>query len=302
MESICPEAGAVGRYFGTPQADCLTTIPVRSAPFSVTRITRDVVDGDVFRVELPAQPAYFLMLYVEDTVHSDTLADGTETPLRRYERGSVCLVDMQDGACITLYSSLKALGFVLPRQLLDEVADMSLLTRPNRLRCRRAWPDEVMGNLGMAMAPLFDAPSASPPSLLRHIALAVCAHLLHDYGDETMRNGVSDSALSIQQEKSAKEFMLANMAGDISVAEIAAAAGLSANHFSEQFKRATGLTPYQWLTRMRIDQAKDFLRSRRLALPLIADRCGFTDQSHFTKVFSRETGMTPAAWRAVHLQ
>jgi AraC-like DNA-binding protein len=95
--------------------------------------------------------------------------------------------------------------------------------------------------------------------------------------------------------------MLANIAGDVSVAEIAAAAGLSPSHFSEQFKRANGLTPYQWLTRMRIDQAKEMLRSRRLSLQAIADRCGFTDHSHFTKVFSRETGLTPMVWRAANL-
>ena len=45
----------------------------------------------------------------------------------------------------------------------------------------------------------------------------------------------------------------------------------------------------------------DAFRSVSLFAKMIADACGFVDQSHFTKVFSRETGVTPAVWRAGYI-
>jgi AraC-like DNA-binding protein len=291
----------VGRHFGAPEAPCLATIPVKSAGFSVTRIDRDVAAGQTAEVDIPAQDAYFLMLYIEDAFHSDLRADGSHTPVRHYECGSVCLVDLRHGASITLHSNLHSLAFLLPRSLFDEVADMSATTRPDRLRCRRGEQDAVMGNLGVALMPLFEKEDLTPPALLQHMAVAICAHLLHDYRDEALRNGVSGSSLSVWQEKAAKEFMLDNLGNDISMSAVAAAARLSANHFSQEFKRATGFTPHQWLRRMRVEHAKGLLADGRLPLRTVAERCGFSDQSHFTKVFSQETGVTPALWRTTSL-
>lgn len=293
----CQEIGWVGLCFESPEAPCLTTVPIKSAAFSVTRIRKELAAQNALRVDLPACEAYFLMLYLKDARHCDIRPDGSQTQARRYGRGSVCLVDLQKGASIELQSSLHALAFVLPKALFNEVAEMSCTTKLHRLRCRRGEPDVVLGNLGIALMPLFETDSLSAPALLQHMATAVCAHLLHDYRDETLRNGVSESSLSVCQEKAAKEFMLENLADELSVAAIASTTGLSANHFSQEFKKATGFTPHQWLTRMRIDRAKEMLSQHFLPVKAIAAHCGFADQSYFTKVFSRETGMTPAAWR-----
>ncbi|QFY63455.1 helix-turn-helix transcriptional regulator (plasmid) [Rhizobium grahamii] len=291
----------VGLYFGTPEAPCLTTIPIRSASFSVTKIRRELGGRETADVELPASNAYFLMLYLDDAWHSDIRPDGSRAPVRLYEKGSICLVDLRNPTAITLHSNLHALAFVLPRSLFDEVADISTSTKLHRLRCRRGEPDSVLGNLAVALLPLFENANMSPPALLQHLAAAVCAHLLHDYSDETLRNGVADSSLSVGQEKAAKEFMLDNLGKELSVPAIAAAVGLSVNHFSQEFRRATGFTPHQWLTRMRVDRAKELLQQRAMPLKAISDDCGFSDQSHFTKVFSRQTGVTPATWRSAWL-
>lgn len=293
----CQEIGWVGLSFGVPEAPCLSTIPIKSAAFSVTRIRRQLAVGEEAKAELPACDAYLLLLYLHEAHHSDVGPNGALTHIRRYGRGAICLVDLRKGASITLRSSLNALAFVLPRALFNEVAEMSSATKLHRLHWRAGEPDVVLSNLGVALLPLFETTGLLTPLLLQHMATAVCAHLLHDYRDETLRNGVSQSSLSIRQEKAAKEYMLEKLGEGLSISAVAAAAGLSANHFSQEFKKATGYTPHQWLTRMRINRAKEMLSDDKVALRTIAEHCGFTDQSYFTKVFSRETGMTPTAWR-----
>lgn len=300
-----PGAESVGPYFGTPGAPCLKTVPLRSAAFSVTKIDRRVEQGQSAEIFIPAGDAYFLMLYLEDAVHADIEHDGLWLPVRTYERGTVCLVDLRHGAAITLHSDLSSLAFVLPLPLFEEVSQISSAPALQRPRCRRGEPDPVISNLGMALLPLFESEGMSSSAVIRHMAVAVCAHLLHGTSPET--NGTSlvaagtPGSLAAWQEKAAREFMRANLDRALSISTIAAAVSLSPNHFSQQFKQATGLSPLQYLTRLRVDRAKELLGDHSLSVKAVAKLCGFCDHSHFTKVFSKLTGLTPKDWRATNI-
>lgn len=240
------------------------------------------------------------MLYLEDAFHCDILFNGGRTPVRRFERGSVCLVDLSAGASIALHAELRSLAFLLPKALIQEVKELSHACPEGQLRCRRGEADPVLSNLGGIILNLFDGEAEASEAILRHLAIAVCAHLVEDCIDEA-GGGENDTVLPYNREAAAKEFMRRNLSREVSVTEIAAAIGLSANHFSQSFKKVTGFTPHQWLMLARVDAAKDLLSGRDLTLKAIADTCGFVDQSQFTKVFSRETGVTPAVWRARRL-
>jgi AraC-like DNA-binding protein len=295
-------AQKTGLYFGLENAPCLTLRPIRAAVFSVVHLQRKVEIGGTFTVGLPAENAYFLMLYLQDAVHCDIAASGEHAQLTHYRTGSICLVDLAEGASICLHSSLHALAFVLPHALFEELSEMAPDAAPQALRCRRGELDAVMGNLGVALLPLLEGTGQTAPAALQHIAIAICAHLLHSYSGTSYRDASRNTSLSVWEEEAAKEFMIDNLRSDIRVAAIAASAGLSTGHFSQGFKQATGVTPHQWLIHVRVERAKELLAVRTMELAVIARDCGFSDQSHFTKVFVRETGLTPAAWRLRGLQ
>ncbi len=82
-----------------------------------------------------------------------------------------------------------------------------------------------------------------------------------------------------------------------SIAEMAAAVGLSESWFTTAFKQTTGKTPLQWQLGKRIDLAQKLLMTTSLSLADIAAQVGFSDQAHLTKVFRQVAGETPAAWR-----
>lgn len=84
----------------------------------------------------------------------------------------------------------------------------------------------------------------------------------------------------------------------IAVKDLACEAGLSEFHFARLFKAASGETPHEFLTRMRIDESKRLLRTTPLALAAIAARVGFRTQAHFSRAFREVTGIAPREYRA----
>ncbi|MBP2551774.1 AraC-like DNA-binding protein [Neorhizobium galegae] len=286
----------LGGCFGMPEAPFLEAMPLSSAPITVSKIVRTVTKDVEARVTIPRSDAYLVMVYLEDTIHSDVLSNGRLAPPRWCVKGSLCVVDLMEGACAVLHRDLVALAIYLPKALIQEVARASFPDGVARtLRCRRAEPDKVVSNLASVVLSLFERDPATIDPLLRHLSIAVCTHLLQDCLDVvTSKNA---TILQADREMAAKGFMQENLGRELTVAEIAAVIGLSAAHFAQGFKNVTGLTPRQWITRARVGAAKTLLSEHELSIREIARACGFVDQSHLTKVFSREVGTTPARWR-----
>lgn len=103
--------------------------------------------------------------------------------------------------------------------------------------------------------------------------------------------------LSQEQLRRVIERMEDAIAEDLSVAELAAIAGMSRHHFSRAFKVSTGFPPYEYLTRRRVERAKEMLAMPNSSITRIAYLVGFTSPSHFAAAFRRVTGHTPTAWR-----
>jgi len=128
------------------------------------------------------------------------------------------------------------------------------------------------------------------------MGVLVSIHLMEAYSDggHTARK---PGRLSRSNEARAKELLCSKIDGDISIAEIADACGLSRSYFIVAFRETTGLTPYQWVLSLRVARAREMLADADLTLAEIALRCGCADQSHFTRVFTRAFGTSPGRSR-----
>lgn len=87
------------------------------------------------------------------------------------------------------------------------------------------------------------------------------------------------------------------LAEDLTLADLAAMAGLSRFHFARAFKAATGSSPYRWLLERRVARGRSLLAEGALPLAEVALACGFSGQGRFTTTFRRLTGTTPGAFR-----
>jgi AraC family transcriptional regulator len=85
--------------------------------------------------------------------------------------------------------------------------------------------------------------------------------------------------------------------GEHSIEELAAHAGVSPTHFCRIFKKATGVSPHQYVMKARLNRAQHMLEQSEASMATIADSLGFTSQSHFTRAFRQFAGETPSDFR-----
>lgn len=93
------------------------------------------------------------------------------------------------------------------------------------------------------------------------------------------------------------DYIRANLAADLAISELAAQAGLSSFHFARVFRRETGETPHQFVSRLRLEEAARLLRATDQTVLQIAIAVGFENASHFSVQFKRDYGVTPLAYR-----
>src|SRR6266516_150047 len=78
---------------------------------------------------------------------------------------------------------------------------------------------------------------------------------------------------------------------------LAREAGLSPYHFLRTFERVTGVTPHQYVLRMRLKRAAIRVTTESTKIIDIALQCGFGDVSNFNKAFRGEFGVSPRTYR-----
>ena len=98
----------------------------------------------------------------------------------------------------------------------------------------------------------------------------------------------------------AKLYMDTNYHTVIDLDNIADEAYFSKFHFIRLFRSIYGKTPHQYLTSVRMEQAKQLLRSG-VASKEVAFRVGFESIPSFTGLFKRYAGRTPAEWQKEYL-
>ena len=87
----------------------------------------------------------------------------------------------------------------------------------------------------------------------------------------------------------------------IDVKSVASAFGFSRTHFSTLFAQKTGETPYNYLTKVRIQKAKEYLQEDRFSIQEIAYSVGFSCIGRFSELFKKYEGVSPLAYRKAFL-
>ncbi len=94
-------------------------------------------------------------------------------------------------------------------------------------------------------------------------------------------------------------FMREQCNRSITLSELAERAAMSQSTLNRRFRQALGRSPMQYLTELRIAEAKRLLSfPGRPSVGEVAERTGFEDSNYFIRIFKRHTGMTPNRYRA----
>lgn len=156
--------------------------------------------------------------------------------------------------------------------------------------------DPVLRGLFQAM--LDEAASPSGEALyVETLSEAFIGRLLRDHSDLPTSGRRARYALAPRRLAEVVGFIEANLAGELTLDDLAAVAKLSRYYFSRAFTRATGLSPHAFVVGRRLDAAKALLRTTSLPIEDVARRCGFRGASHFAARFRRAMGVSPSDYR-----
>jgi AraC family transcriptional activator FtrA len=81
------------------------------------------------------------------------------------------------------------------------------------------------------------------------------------------------------------------------IGELARLAAMSERTFMRRFRAATGLSPADWVTRARVDAARELLENTALPIDHIAERCGLGTPTTLRHHFRKKVGASPAQYR-----
>ncbi|MBO5898485.1 MAG: helix-turn-helix transcriptional regulator [Clostridia bacterium] len=93
------------------------------------------------------------------------------------------------------------------------------------------------------------------------------------------------------------EYMDAHFREKCTLEEVASYVGRSAIYFHDTFEEVAGESPYEYITRLRLNEAKRLLAFTSEPPADIAVRCGYGSQSYFNYVFKKAMGITPLTYR-----
>ncbi len=97
--------------------------------------------------------------------------------------------------------------------------------------------------------------------------------------------------------KQALEYIENNVGKDISLNMISEKLNISSYYFSKLFKEETGEGFIEYLTRTRVEKAKDMLKDPSKSIKEVGSECGYSDPNYFSRIFKKATGMTPTEYK-----
>jgi AraC-like DNA-binding protein len=141
---------------------------------------------------------------------------------------------------------------------------------------------------------LLAAVQAGAPPLATHALLAaLLAHVVarHAVPRVAVRSAVPVGAPLTR----ARELLASRLTENVTLDELAKAAGLERFALLRGFARSYGLPPHAWVIQERVRRAQALLRSG-IQPAAVAAEVGFSDQSHLSRHFKRLTGVTPGCY------
>jgi len=157
--------------------------------------------------------------------------------------------------------------------------------------------DPVIARLGALGRRELSEGGAGGRLYLEGLATVLTVHLLRGYSSSKPSPLPHRGGLAPRQMRRVLDYIDAHLSDELGLAELAAIAGLSPNHFGEAFKTSVGKSPHRFVMERRIGHAMALLRNDERSIAEIAQAAGFSNQSRLTQNFRRVTGLTPGQFR-----
>jgi AraC family transcriptional regulator len=184
-----------------------------------------------------------------------------------------------------------------PRLLVDTLEETA---HEHEIELTEHWNLTDPNIMAVLLAMRADLDAGSPAGRIygESLANALAVYLLKRYAVKRHVPSVYRGGLPRYRLKRIIEYIDDNLAGDLSLAQLATVAGMSAHYFAELFRQSMGHAPHQYVLLRRIDLAKQRLRDPRRSVTEAGLDAGFQNTSHFARVFRKWVGISPSDFRS----
>jgi len=222
---------------------------------------------------------------------------GRSVAIGTFRPGVVIIIPEGSSSRWDIPKPVDVVQLYLPHTTLKRVADEADTATPIDLLERTAHPDPVTSRLLLSAADVVEGNEALDALFRQQLTDLLATRLLaaHSGSSTTIqpvRGGLAPKTLlrAIERLRSDSDM-------DVSLAALAADAGLSRFHFCRAFKESTGLSPHAWLRQHRLEQAMNMLRDTDASIVSVAAELGYASQTAFAAAFRKLAGETPSDWR-----
>lgn len=282
---------------------CLSSHLLRDQSISAdgVRFHRKTMDQPQFhQVETEASARGVLVGISLRDGHRRCIFDGRGASNHDFDQGSIYIRGFHDRYRADIQQPFDFVLLEISDAMLERTIEENAGKRARGVDRESSVKDDVLFHLARALTPALETPAIASTLFVDQMGFAMVDRIVVAHGGATSALSSANRRLPRLLEARAKEMLRSRMDGNLSIAEIADACGLSRSHFTRAFRETTGHTPHQWLIAERLAQASALLKDLRVPLADVAAACGFSDQSHFTRAFSRHLGVPPGHWRKMN--
>jgi len=180
-----------------------------------------------------------------------------------------------------------------PEALAQATEALDLPPERGRLAPRLRARDPLVQLLVLALRDELDCPAPGPALYRESLGQALARRLVAQHTG-AVRPRIS--GLSPRQLDRVVELVEAELDRELSLADLAAAAGVSISHFTAMFRRAMGQSAHRYLVERRVMRAQALLARGRASVTEAAAAAGFAHPSHMARWMRRVSGLTPSAF------
>ena len=132
------------------------------------------------------------------------------------------------------------------------------------------------------------------PLMIKANILRILTMLIRTYQDESKSGEMlKEKKSAMKRLEQAISYIDHHYSEKITLDEVAAAAYMSSNYFSSFFRKVTGISFCEYVTRIRISHARELLRDTDKSVTEIAMECGFHNISNFYRLYKKQVGKPP---------
>jgi AraC family transcriptional regulator len=162
---------------------------------------------------------------------------------------------------------------------------------------RSVFIDSPLRRILLLMSSEIRTGGLSGRSYLEHLTHALAARLLTRGRDHDGSKNPNSEGLPSQILGKILDRIKSEPTADFDLSSLAAETGYSRRHFLRTFRASTGLSPYQYILRLRLERARQLMNKRPLTLLDIALESGFTSNAHLSNAFRQHFGISPTHYR-----